>query len=169
MRARARDGLREFGVVIAGQRIDRQRALPCAFPGQDDSGGLDHYLEIEPQRPMLDIAKDRVRHARAPFLKRFDLAAEPIDLGPTDDPRIDPVAMLMPLDRLAVQALANVHLDRMRAGADQRHIAAPTTDPRTERSDGQSHNPRRAPCSRRLVEGQLTKNATHTMFPTCSR
>jgi len=67
---------------------------------------------------MLDIVKI-MRHAGARLFQRIHFAAQPIHLGPAGDPRLDPMAMRISVDRIALKAAANLHLHGMRAGADQ--------------------------------------------------
>src|SRR5215210_5767815 len=84
-------------------------------PGDDREHGQEQDLDVEPERPVLDVVVvplDPVGEGR--------LAAEAVDLGPAGDPRLDAVPFRVAVDA-SLEALDVVH--PLGTRADERHLA----------------------------------------------
>src|SRR6266481_6373647 len=85
-----------------------QPASIGVLSGYDHSHGHQENLEVEPDRPVIDIP-EVVGHARLCLLGRIDLAAQPMHLGPSGHARSHPMAMKIVADRLVIEPLAGFH------------------------------------------------------------
>src|SRR5216683_3435244 len=83
-----------------------------------DPKGHQQDLEVEPHRPALDIF-EIIDDAKPRLVEVIDLAALPMDLGPTGYARLYPVPVEILFDGVIIELVAGFHRNRMRAGADQ--------------------------------------------------
>jgi hypothetical protein len=104
---------------------------------------------------VLDII-EIVRDPSVGLIEGVDLAAQPIDLGPAGDARLDAMSMEIFLDGVAIEAIARLHRNRMRPRTDQRHIALQHIDQLWQ-----------------LIEAQPTQNSPNAgnprVVPYCSQ
>ena len=93
---------------------------------------------------MIDIP-EVVRYARLCLLRRINLAAQPMHLGPPSHARSHAMAMKIVSDRFVIEPLAGFHRHHMRSRTDQRHVAAEHVEE-----------------LRQLIQTQAAQNATHS-------
>src|SRR5271165_275640 len=96
---------------------------------------------------MLDVIKV-MYDAGMRLFDRVHLAAQPVDLRPAGDARLDAMSMDIFFDRVDIEATAGLHRNGMRSRTDQRHIAAQHIDQ-----------------LRQLIDAQSTQDATDTGDP----
>ena len=79
-------------------------------------------VEVEQERPVLDVVEIVLDAALDLFLA-VGLAAPAVDLRPAGDAGLDAVAREIAVDRLVVEVLRGLGVDRVRPRADQRQVA----------------------------------------------
>src|SRR3546814_13556048 len=108
---------RSIGVLAGEAREDRHH---------DD-------LEVEPERPVLDVG-EIVVYPPADLFDRLGLATPAVDLCPAGNARLDAMPRRVLPDRLLVQQASGLGGDLVRPRPDDRHLSAQHAAAKSEES-----------------------------------
>src|SRR5579859_4145253 len=100
----------------------RPRSLEGILRGEQAGYRLEDDLEVEEDRPVFDVEQIAF-HAPDQMLRFARRAAVAVDLRPAGNPGLDPMTVRIGADDLVAELVLRLHADRVRPGADQRHVA----------------------------------------------